>query len=76
MHQTKAPSSDPAIAHKIRETKMVWLQICAKSKCTTGSSEECASESKDKDNEDDMELQELLTPQMTQTIPSLSGKKK
>eukprot|EP00957_Ditylum_brightwellii_P117973 8998210-Ditylum_brightwellii.AAC.1 len=29
IHQTKAPSGDPAIAQKIREAKMIWLQMCA-----------------------------------------------
>eukprot|EP00957_Ditylum_brightwellii_P079575 6050454-Ditylum_brightwellii.AAC.1 len=74
MHGTKAPSCDPAIAQEIREAKMAWLQICAKSECSTGSSEESVSESKDK--EYDVELQELLAPQMAQANPSLSGKKK
>eukprot|EP00957_Ditylum_brightwellii_P140831 10727831-Ditylum_brightwellii.AAC.1 len=73
-HQTKAPFGDPAITQEIREAKMAWMQICAKSECSTGSSKESASESKDK--KDDVELQELLAPQMAQTIPSLSGKKK
>eukprot|EP00957_Ditylum_brightwellii_P115071 8776479-Ditylum_brightwellii.AAC.1 len=35
MHQTKAPSGDPAIAQEIREAKMAWLQTCAKSECST-----------------------------------------
>eukprot|EP00957_Ditylum_brightwellii_P130708 9971192-Ditylum_brightwellii.AAC.1 len=76
MHLTKATSGDPAIAQEIREAKMAWLQICTKSECRTGSSEESASESKNKGDEDDVELQELLAPQMAQTIPSLSRKKK
>eukprot|EP00957_Ditylum_brightwellii_P072656 5521223-Ditylum_brightwellii.AAC.1 len=58
MHQTKAPPGDPAIAQEIREAKMAWLQIPAKSECWTKSSKESVSESEDK--EDDVELQELL----------------
>eukprot|EP00957_Ditylum_brightwellii_P023357 1763037-Ditylum_brightwellii.AAC.1 len=76
MHWTKAPSGDLAIAQEIREAKMAWLKICAKSECLTGSRGESASESKDEDKEDNVELQELLVPQMAQKIPSLSGKKK
>eukprot|EP00957_Ditylum_brightwellii_P055641 4216057-Ditylum_brightwellii.AAC.1 len=74
MHQTKAPSSNPAIMQEIREAKMAWVQIRAKSECLTGSSKESVSESKDK--EDDVELQELLAPNIAQTIPFLSAKKK
>eukprot|EP00957_Ditylum_brightwellii_P188155 14324152-Ditylum_brightwellii.AAC.1 len=74
MHQTNAPSSDPAIAQEIREAKMAWLQIWAKSECSTELNKESVSESKDK--EDGMELQELLASHMVQTIPSLSAKKK
>eukprot|EP00957_Ditylum_brightwellii_P088328 6728178-Ditylum_brightwellii.AAC.1 len=36
MHRTKAPSGDPVIAQEIREAKMAWLQICAKSEGLTG----------------------------------------
>eukprot|EP00957_Ditylum_brightwellii_P119357 9105754-Ditylum_brightwellii.AAC.1 len=74
MYWTKAPSSDPVIAQEIREAMMAWLQIWAKSECLTGSSKESVSESEDK--EDNVEFQELLAPHMTQTIPSLSAKKK
>eukprot|EP00957_Ditylum_brightwellii_P097720 7442103-Ditylum_brightwellii.AAC.1 len=76
MHQTKAPSGDPAIVQEIREAKMAWLQICAKSECSTRLIKESASESEDKDKDDDVDLQKLLVPQMAQAIPSLSGKKK
>eukprot|EP00957_Ditylum_brightwellii_P141221 10759585-Ditylum_brightwellii.AAC.1 len=44
MHSTKAPSGDPAIAQEIREAKMAWLQIWAKSECSTGLSKESVSE--------------------------------
>eukprot|EP00957_Ditylum_brightwellii_P056459 4279390-Ditylum_brightwellii.AAC.1 len=63
-HWTKAPSSDPIIAQKIREVKMTWLQIWAKSECSSRLSKESVSESKGKeDNVEDM-LQELLVPHM------------
>eukprot|EP00957_Ditylum_brightwellii_P112976 8615039-Ditylum_brightwellii.AAC.1 len=60
---------------------MVWLQIRAKSECLIGSSEESVLESKEEDDkeEDDKEedlLQDLLTPNMAQSIPSLLAKKK
>eukprot|EP00957_Ditylum_brightwellii_P023310 1759546-Ditylum_brightwellii.AAC.1 len=75
MHRTKAPSGNPAIAQEIREAKMAWLQIWAKSECSTGSSEESVSESEEEEDKDEDMLQELLAPHMAQTIPSLLAKK-
>eukprot|EP00957_Ditylum_brightwellii_P035552 2695487-Ditylum_brightwellii.AAC.2 len=55
---------------------MVWLQIQAKSECSTRSYEESVLESKKEDDkEEDISL-ELIAPHMVQTIPSLSSKKK
>eukprot|EP00957_Ditylum_brightwellii_P053441 4050212-Ditylum_brightwellii.AAC.1 len=51
MHQAKAPFGGPAIAQEIREAKMVWMQLCAKSECSPESREESLSESKDKDDD-------------------------
>eukprot|EP00957_Ditylum_brightwellii_P048644 3691284-Ditylum_brightwellii.AAC.1 len=40
LHCTRAPSGDPSISEEIREMKLAWLQIQAKSECLTGSSNE------------------------------------
>eukprot|EP00957_Ditylum_brightwellii_P126304 9629681-Ditylum_brightwellii.AAC.1 len=39
LHHTKAPSSDPSILVVVRESKLAWLQIYARSECSTGSSD-------------------------------------
>eukprot|EP00957_Ditylum_brightwellii_P200707 15300233-Ditylum_brightwellii.AAC.1 len=53
MYHTKVPSGDPVISQEIREAKMVWLQIQAKSECLIGSSEESVLESKEEDDKEE-----------------------
>eukprot|EP00957_Ditylum_brightwellii_P198925 15162363-Ditylum_brightwellii.AAC.1 len=68
----KCPSGNPGMPVEVCNTKMVWLHTCAKSKCTTGSSdEESEKEEGSNDKEKDERLQDLLGPAMTQTIPSM-----
>eukprot|EP00957_Ditylum_brightwellii_P204305 15338600-Ditylum_brightwellii.AAC.1 len=62
LHHTKVPSGDPSMPIEVREAKMAWVQICAKLKWSTGSSDEenggDYEEWKEVDEDDD-NLQEL-----------------
>eukprot|EP00957_Ditylum_brightwellii_P116864 8914474-Ditylum_brightwellii.AAC.1 len=62
---------------EIRDAKLAWLQIRAKSECLTGSSDDNSvfAEENDDDNDEDDKLQGLLAPNMAQTIEMLSAKK-
>eukprot|EP00957_Ditylum_brightwellii_P003792 288098-Ditylum_brightwellii.AAC.1 len=67
---------DPAMSPEVRDIKLVWLQIQAKSKCSTGlrGGSLLYSEVEEEDNDDksdnEEELsQDLLAPDMAQKFP-------
>eukprot|EP00957_Ditylum_brightwellii_P002803 215400-Ditylum_brightwellii.AAC.1 len=67
------------MSEEIREAKLAWLQIRAKSECSTGSSDDNSvfvEEKGDNNNNNvDNKLQDLLALNMAQTIGMLSAKK-
>eukprot|EP00957_Ditylum_brightwellii_P008937 676475-Ditylum_brightwellii.AAC.1 len=75
LHWMKCPSGDPGMVAEVCNAKMAWLHICAKSECTTGSSDDEAD--KLASDDDVVETQELLGGEsMAQTIPSITTPKK
>eukprot|EP00957_Ditylum_brightwellii_P121463 9263687-Ditylum_brightwellii.AAC.1 len=63
LHHSRTPSGNPSISEEIREAKLSWLQIQAKSECSTGSSDESMFAEEGDGNEDN-NLQDLLAPNM------------
>eukprot|EP00957_Ditylum_brightwellii_P096239 7330881-Ditylum_brightwellii.AAC.1 len=67
------------MSEEIKEAKLAWIQIRAKSECLTGSSDDNSVFVEEKrDNNDDNEdakLQKLLAPNMAQMVGTLSAKK-
>eukprot|EP00957_Ditylum_brightwellii_P095201 7250710-Ditylum_brightwellii.AAC.1 len=71
----KAPSGDPTIPVKVREAKLAWVQIHVKMECSTRSSDEeedgdMFGEDVDEEEEDEDGSQELLGPNIAQTLPT------
>eukprot|EP00957_Ditylum_brightwellii_P122153 9315330-Ditylum_brightwellii.AAC.1 len=58
---------------------MAWLQIKAKSECSTGLSDNLTfieEENKHDNNEEEEDSKDLLAPNMAQTIPTMSVSRK
>eukprot|EP00957_Ditylum_brightwellii_P196338 14958958-Ditylum_brightwellii.AAC.1 len=79
LHCTKVPSGDPLIPVEVREAKLAWLQICARSECSTGLSNEeedgeIFSSVEEEEEDNDTASQELLGLNMAQLISTLPKK--